>query len=201
MNRNVTATILIVLAIGIYFTITAGILSDAGKVQTVNNEYASAIVTANRMLELQDQVENTYKNLPATDKDRLSKMVPTSVDNIRLIIDLNNVASKHGFTLQNIQAQADQQGGAPGLSNPPTVITAPPGVGGAAGLATISVPTLDTVAVSFEVTAPYLQFVSFMQDLEANLRIMDMTHLSMKSSDNGVYQFSVGLKTYWLRQH
>jgi hypothetical protein len=54
--------------------------------------------------------------------------------------------------------------------------------------------------VSFNVTAPYQQFISFMQDLEASLRVMDLTHLTVSANDTGTYDFGVQLTTYWLRQ-
>ena len=196
MNRNITAAILIVLAIGIYFTVTESILADAGKVQQVNAQYVDAINTANRLLALRDQVVSDYNALLPADKERLSKMVPSSVDNIRLIIDLNNVAAKHGMSLQNIKAIAPSVS-ATGQTTPLIA----PGTSQSGGMAAISIPTLDSVTISFSVTAPYLQFVSFMQDLEANLRIMDVTHLSMTASETGIYTFQVEMKTYWLRQH
>ncbi len=43
------------------------------------------------------------------------------------------------------------------------------------------------------------QFISLLQDLEANLRVMDVTHLSLTANDSGTYDWSVELKTYWLR--
>lgn len=202
MNRNITATVLIILAIGIYFTVTSSILSDAGKVQTVNAQYISAINTAKQTIQLQNKVVNDYNSLSAADKDRLSKMVPSSVDNIRLIIDLNNVASQHNLSLQNITATAADQPGAgvqPAQAAPaPFVAPLPNQAQG--NVPTITAPTLDTVAITFSVTAPYLGFTSFLKDLEADLRIMDVTHLSMTATDNGVYTFQVGLQTYWLRQ-
>ena len=207
MNRNVTATILVVLAIGIYFTVTEAVLADAGKVQAVNLQYLSAIDNANKLIAVRDQVTAAYNNISQSDRDRLAKMIPNSVDNIRLVIDLNSVALNHGFSLQGITAEASSNSGPNGQSQSGATNSSAGsahsinGASPSGGLpVSIDVPTLDTVDVSFSVTAPYLQFISFMQDLEANLRIMDITHLTMTSSDTGVYTFQVGLKTYWLRQ-
>ncbi|MDE2041122.1 MAG: hypothetical protein KGI59_01910 [Patescibacteria group bacterium] len=204
MNRNIIATILIVLAVGTYFTVTENVLAQASAVKTVNDQYLSAIDSAQKLVAVRDQVLNDYKNLSQNDRDRLTKMVPNTVDNIRLIIDLENIAASHGFALNGITAQTTDTSNtpAPGTTAPTT--GAPPVVGAAAATGavgpTIVAPILDTVTVSFTVNAPYLQFISFMQDLEANLRIMDMTHLSMTAASNGVYTFQVTLRTYWLRE-
>ena len=190
MNRNITATILIVLAAGIYFTVTQSAWDAAKQVKLVNDQYISAIANAQQLISVRDKVLNDYNNVSQADRDRLDKMLPSTVDNIRLIIDLNNVAVQHGISLKNVRAAAAP---APSASAPAAPVQA-------ASASGISAPTLDTVNISFAVTAPYQQFISFMQDIEANLRIMDINHLSVSVGDNGMYSFQVDMTTYWLRQ-
>jgi Tfp pilus assembly protein PilO len=195
MNRNITATILIVLAIGIYFTVTQGIIAEAGSVKAVNDQYISAIANAQKLISVRDQVLKDYNSISQDDRDRLDKIVPNTVDNIRLIIDLNSVALRHGFSLKNIKATASSAQG----RNPSATSQSAAASASQSGTV-IATPTLDTVAISFSVTAPYLQFISLLQDLEANLRIMDLTNLTVTANDTGTYDFNVELKTYWLRQ-
>lgn len=204
MNKNVTATVLIIIAVGIYFTITDGILTEAKAVLAVNNQYSSAIQSAVQLIKVRDQVRDSFNNIAAEDHARLDKMVPKTVDNIRLIIDLNNVALKHGFSLKSIKATTGSAGQkAPAqtvvAANSVTPLTGTGAGGGAPAIPIITAPTLDTVSVSFSLDAPYQQFISFMQDLEANLRITDVTQLSVTSSSDGIYGWSVTLQTYWLR--
>ena len=205
MNRNVTATILIALAVGIYATFTRGVWNDVTSIQAVNSQYSSALNSAEKLIAVRDQVLKSYNNISANDRDRVDQMIPNTVDNIRLIIDLNSVALRHGFSLKGITATNGTGSSASpqaSPSNPSSPGGAPySGIGSAAASPlSISVPTLDTVNVSFSVTAPYQQFISFMQDLEASLRVMDMTHLSVSANDTGTYDFTVQLTTYWLRQ-
>jgi hypothetical protein len=190
MNRNVTAVILIVLAIGIYFTFTKAKLAEVRAVQAVNSEYLTAIKNADKLIEVRDKVLQDYNNLAAEDRERLIKMIPNTVDNIRLIIDLNSVALRHGFSLRNIKASASS------ATNNTVVSSARRSADGS-----IPTPVLDTVTVSFSVTAPYQRFIDLLRDLEANLRIMDVTHLTVSAGEtSGTYDFGVELKTYWLRQ-
>ena len=185
MNRNITATILIVLAAALYFTYTSGVWNNVVTIKAVNDQYTGAISSAEQLISVRDKVLKDYNNISADDRDNLDKMIPNTVDNIRLIIDLNSVALQHGFSLKNITASAkDSSTNSPSNNQP----------------FNIAIPTLDTVAVSFSVSAPYLQFISFMQDLEASLRIMDITHLTVTANDTGTYDFSVQMNTYWLRQ-
>ena len=189
MNRTITAIVLIVLAVGIYITFTQGEITAGNNVQAVNSQYQTAINNAEQLVQKREQVLQAYNNISANDRDRLAKMLPDSVDNIRLMIDLNNVALQHGFSLQGIKAEVPSD-----ASNPSSPAS------GSSGGSNIASSTLSTVQVSFSVTAPYEQFISFLQDLEANLRIMDLTQLSMTANDTGTYTFNVQLTTYWLKQ-
>lgn len=186
MNRNLYATILIIMAIGLYFTVTKGVLAEADIVRASNDEYIAAIKNAKNLIEVRNKVLADYNKLAPEDREKLDKFVPKSVDNIRLIIDLNNIALRYGFALKGIQASVSSKNSndnIPQSTNPNTVST----------------PVLDTVTVSFGVTAPYQQFISFLQDLEASLRILDISSLSVTANDTGVYDWKVELKTYWLR--
>jgi Tfp pilus assembly protein PilO len=191
MNRNITATILIVLAAGIYFTVTQSAWTSAKQVKMVNDQYISAIANAQQLIKVRDKVLNDYNNVSQGDRDRLAKMLPSTVDNIRLIIDLNNVAIQHGISLKNVRAAAASSQSASAASAAASQ---------AASASVIGSPALDTVDVTFTVTAPYQQFISFMQDLESDLRIMDIKHLTVSVGDNGMYSFQVNMTTYWLRQ-
>jgi Tfp pilus assembly protein PilO len=197
MNRNVIATILLVLAVGIYATYTRGVLSDAAVQKAANDQYVSALNNAAQLVSKRDQVLKSYNDISAEDRDRIDKMIPNTADNIRLIIDLNNVALQHNLSLNNVTAE--NASGSGNSSASPSVPTPSNPLSPSSGFSIVA-PTLDKVTVSFSVSAPYQQFISLMQDLEASLRIMDLTHVSLSANDTGTYDFSVQLTTYWLRQ-
>ncbi len=185
MNRSLTATVLIIVAIGLYFTITKGVLAEANVIRDSNKEYITAIKNAKDLISLRDRVLADYNKLTPEDRENLDKIVPQNVDNIRLVIDLNSVALRHGFTLKGINASASGNTSSQGAQSPMDQ----------------GVPShqLDIVTVSFGVSAPYQQFISFLQDLESSLRILDVSGLSVTSNENGVYDWKVELKTYWLK--
>jgi Tfp pilus assembly protein PilO len=198
MNKNITAILLIILAVGIYFTVTTKILDSAGEVSKQNDRYLAALESAKQLISIRDKVTNDYNNISQDDRDKLDKMIPSSVDNIRLIIDLNNVAVQNGFILKNIKVTVPSatQNAAPKPSSPSSPILPPT----ADTSSTILIPSLDTVNISFDVSASYQQFIGLLQALESNLRLMDLTHLSVTANDSGMYEYHVDLRTYWLRQ-
>lgn len=206
MNRNIIATILIILAAGVYLSFTRGKIDEVNAVRGVNEQYSQAIQNADNLIKVRDQVLRDYNSLSIEDRDRLDKMVPNTTDNIRLIIDLNSVARRHGVSLKNIKAVAttkedtSQSGVNVSSPAPANLSTLSRDTNSIASTGNIPTPTLDIVNISFSVSASYQQFIGFMRDIEASLRIMDLNHLTVAASDTGTYDFGVQLSTYWLRQ-
>ena len=184
MNKNIIATILIVLAVGVYLTFTRAKIDEVNAVREINGQYSQAIRNADNLIKVRDQVLKDYNSLSAEDRGRLDKMVPNTTDNIRLVIDLNSIARLRGVVLKGVKASTAASGKTDSAQK----------------IDIIPTPTLDTVNISFSVSAPYQQFIEFMRDIESNLRIMDLNHLTVAVSDTGTYDFGVRLSTYWLRQ-
>ena len=199
MNRNITATILIVAAIGIYFTVTKPIMSDAQAVSAQNAKISDALASANQIITTRESITQQYNSISTDNRAKLDRMIPSAVDNIRLVIDLNNIALQNHFSLDGIKASVPSSGQTPGASGSAPAPQAPPAMAGTSGQS-ISQPVLDKVNVTFSATTGYDQFINFMKDIESDLRIMDLTHLSVTANADGTYTFDVAYQTYWLRQ-
>ncbi|MDQ5893437.1 MAG: hypothetical protein QG640_449 [Patescibacteria group bacterium] len=186
MNKNVTPIILIILALGIYFTFTRTKLDDLKSIKEVNLQYQQALNNSERLVKLRDSVLKTYNDISPDDRERLEKMLPDNVDNVRLIIDANGVAARHGLAIKNVKTSA---------TNANTTTPTPNGRGMA------NIPnSYDTVTLSFNVNTNYQTFIDFLKDLEASLRIMDISRITLSVSDTGIYDYGVEIKTYWLKQ-
>lgn len=192
MNKNITPIILVVLAIGVYFTFTKGKLDELKSIKAVNTGYQQALDNSEKLIKVRDNVLKTYNNISENDRERLEKMLPDNVDNVRLIIDANGVGARHGLTLKNIKTSASSANAtnAQGAATP-----------GSARSNVVNVAnTYDTVTLSFNVSTNYQTFIDLMRDLEASLRIMDISKITLTANDTGTYEYSVELKTYWLKQ-
>ena len=187
MNKNITPIILVVLAIGVYFTFTKGKIDEVNAVRAVNASYEQALNNSEKLVTVRDGVLKTYNNISQDDKVRLDKMLPNNIDNVRLIIDVNGVASRHGLIMKNVKTSMPSQtiGSNATTQNKPAV----------AGSTNLS-----SVTLSFSVSTNYQTFLDFIKDLEASLRIMDISKITLSANDNGSYDYGVELKTYWLKQ-
>ncbi len=108
---------------------------------------------------------------------RLEKMVPSNIDNIRLIIEIGKIAQGKGLTIRNVTVGSARSSDSIGQDN----------------------SLYGTLPLTFSVNASYNNFLSFLSDLENNLRIIDVSNITFNSSENGQYDFNVSLNTYWLK--
>ncbi len=192
MNKNVTALILAVLAVGIYFTFTSDKIAELKSIQAVNNEYQVALNNSADLVRIRDEVLRSFNEISEADRARLNKIVPDTVDNVRLIIDVkDDIAVKHNLFLKNIKTTSPEA---------PATREVPGAVPGAGTVTTQQGDKFGVATLSFSVTASYEKFMAFLRDLESSLRIMDISKLTISPNDKGTYEFNVELKTYWLKQ-
>lgn len=109
---------------------------------------------------------------------RLSMLLPSSVDNVRLILDLNALAAKSGVSLSNI-----------GVETPPAVTASN----------SSSQEPLGSVDITLSVDGSFSAFQTFLAGIERSQRLLDVQDVAVKGSDTGVYTYQMTIRLYWLR--
>ena len=178
-------TLGLVIAAGVLFFLYTKPTYDSLQTRKSDIEtYNLALEKAGELQQLKQELLARYQSFSPADIDRLHKLLPDHVDNVRLVLDLDNLASKHGLALQNIAVSAVSRAAQ-----------------GQEAIIGASLATYDSVTMSFETTGPYDRFVGLLTDLEHSLRIVDVEQLGLDAADKtGTnYRFNVSLRTYWLK--
>jgi Tfp pilus assembly protein PilO len=175
---------LLILAIGLFAAWTNPTYQATKVLQAQANAYDDALGKSNELRALRDQLLSKRNTFSADDIQKLQEILPDNVDNIRLIIDINNIAARHGLSLKNV-ALGDVAKGAQTQNNL-TVGAATNPVG--------------SVTLGFTVTASYDGFLSFLQDLEHSLRVVDVQKLGFTVNDTKPDEtdYNLTIRTYWL---
>lgn len=161
-------------------------------------KYESALEKTREIEEVRNGLLTKYNSVTDADRQKLTRMLPSNIDSIRLIIDVNNVASAYGMSLRDV-----------GISDAP--------VSAARKDNTVSViqsAGYSYVTLTFSVTGTYDNLILFLSDLERSLRVNDVTSLSVDSAGDDTktaqggktkivketpkYKMKVSLKTYFL---
>ncbi|MFA6430547.1 MAG: type 4a pilus biogenesis protein PilO [Candidatus Paceibacterota bacterium] len=150
-------------------------------IKQLQDEYAKYQDTSNNSTKVvQNRETLTAKNnkILETDKAKLLKMLPDNIDNVKLILEITDIAAKRNLSLKGISISGSTKTSETiGPDNTP----------------------YGTLNLKFSVNTTYDTFLNLLNDLESNLRLVDITDVGFASSETDFYDFSVSLNTYWLK--
>lgn len=186
--KNVIALLLTLSAGGLFYTYVSPTYEEIKSLRIEKAEYDEALNNSQKVQDARDELLVKYNSFPPNDLKRLEKLLPNYVDNIRLIIEIDSVASRYNMILKNVQISAPAV--SVGISDQ--------------GLPAETLP-YGTTEFSFEVSGPYEAYRSFVKDLEYSLRIIDIAGIvfSANKEEKDVfnkYDFKTSMRTYWLKQ-
>lgn len=195
MNKGVAPILLLILAVGIYFTFTKSKVDEIKSIKTVNAGYEQALENVEKLIKVRDGVLKTYNSIDEVDRRRLDKIVPNNIDNVRLIIDVKSIGEQHGLTLRNVKTSAKSV-----ATESNKTITNDNGMTSEVSGYGSDQSKYETVTLSFEVAASYKSFTELLKSIESSLRVLDISKISITANETNTYDYKVELKTYWLKQ-
>ncbi len=197
--KNIISLILIGAAVWIFWGYSNPIYKETKGLREIRVDYKSKLAQANEFRQKYEELVAKYQSFPAADIARLSRLVPETVDTVRLVMDVNNIAVKQGLLIKNIKiSELAKQNSSVPTALPPAASLTPEvaRIGGAD-------QGFNSVELNFSVTGSYERFVAFLQDLEKSLRILDVTTIKFATASDSAkgdnYDFSLSLKAYWLK--
>lgn len=183
MARSVFAILLIIASILGFVLFVSPQYQDITKLRTEEAQLKNVLANSRTLQEKRDQLLNRYNGFSAQEVARLEKMVPNNADNVKLILELQTLASRYGLELQTAALSDEEE---QNQRSQVQVVNRDYG----------------TIGLDLVIRGSYEGFVSFLEDIEKSLRIIDVHSLSFRPDTNTptIYQFNVGLRTYWLKQ-
>ncbi len=179
--KSSTAFILILISIGLLYTFILPQYDKVNSLRESQTQYESILENVSALEAKRDELLVKYQNMPKQRVDELTKVLPDNVDTVNLAMNLDTIGSKYGISIKSIQsAKADQ-------NNSSTIIQGVP-----------SSP-YGSASFNFNFVSTYSNFRKFMQDIEHSLRVTDIQAVSFNSTSNGLYEYDVTIKTYWLK--
>ncbi len=182
MMSRLLPVALALIAIGLFF----GYINPtySGHVAELRNEiksYDAALVAAKKFVAEETKLKLQRSSISDEDLARIEAFLPDGVDNVRLILDLNSLASRSGVVLSNFDTSA----------------TAVPNEGDKLSLT--SQGPVESLDLSVSATGNYSSFKSFLKGAELSLRPLDLIDLTIDDSNTGVYSYTMTFRIYWLR--
>ncbi len=199
--RTFLPIFMILVAVAGFFIFTDKHYQNVQALRAQASSYDTALGNAKALQAKRDELVGQYNAFPQTNIDKLNKLLPNNVDNIRLIIEIDAIARKYGMQLKNVKYDDTQKKDATQTFSAPS----------ATDLAAQN-KDYGTMSLGFSTQGTYDNFLSFVGDLEKSLRIVDIDSVGFTSvsptqstsgsatgiSTNG-YQYDFTINTYWLK--
>jgi len=188
MSDRVLPLVALLVAVGIFFVYVNPTWS--GPIAATKEEIAlndQALKAADQFAAQQNALAAARNAIDPANLARLSTLLPDSVDNVVLILDLNALAARSGFSLANIDVISNTAGGAG--------VSAPQGQ----GLPAAGTNPVGSIDLSLSAVGTYAAMQAFLTGVERSARLLDVRDIVVRGSDTGVYNYQMVLRLYWLR--
>jgi Tfp pilus assembly protein PilO len=191
----------IIVSVILFFIVVDPLYKDMSKLKGDVVIYNTALDNSKDLQEARDVLVDTYKNIKLIDKERLEHFLPNTVNNIKFILEIEQIANLHGMPIRNIKFEPEKLKD-PKVSTSTTVVT---------GINALDPRPFGVFPIEFSTEGSYDKFVLFMQDVEHNLRLVDVKSVSFSvptpgSKDNSgalldpnIYTYTLKVETYWLK--
>ncbi len=189
---------LIGVSIAMLFFVTSSLYKGVEELQTKQSVYDEALNNSKALENERDKLTAKYSTISTENLSRIKKFLPDSVDNIRLILEIEKLALPYGMALKDVQYSVAKSDTAP--------------VGGAvsnsvSGRDPSNNRGYGSWELEFAITGTYNNFLNFTKNLENNLRMVDIDTIqftagagaSLNSASPEVYRFAYKIRTYWLK--
>lgn len=193
MIKFVIPAILIGISAALFFGFADPIYNEISGLKTQSAAYNQALSNSKQLEMERDRLTAKYNAIDQQNIQKLEKLLPDSVDNIRLILEIEKIAALYGMSIKDVKYNSKEENNA--------------SVGQRSGGGNVSAGPYGIWNLQFSTNGTYDNFVRFLEGLEKNLRIVDVSSINftaqdvpgLNSSIQRVYKYDITLKTYWLK--
>jgi Tfp pilus assembly protein PilO len=177
----ITPILMLIISISLFFGFIDPQYKKVAEANRIEKQYNEALNRSKELQQIRESLLSEYNSFKRTDIDRVEKLLPDNIDNVRLVIEIDNMAKKHGLTVRNLNLREEIE--------PVTKIR------------TLAVENRDysSVTLEFSVAASYENLKRLIADLESSLRLVDITSISFRTTGGDFDEYRIMIRTYWLR--
>ncbi len=186
MIRTITPILSILIAILIFFFYTKPEFAEVKRIRNEADRYQSAIETAElRNKELEAKLAEK-RGHPAVDIERLNILVPSKIDEVKILADLSELARKHNMLFGNVSVMNNEMKPKSSVSD---------------GAQSGDYKDLVATDLQFGLIGTYEQFKDFLADIESSLALHEVTNISFQATEGVLEQYGMTVRIYALPSH
>ncbi len=183
--KNIFSFVVIIISIATFVLVVQPQYNEIQEMQKRDTELEDVLDNARKLQSLRDSLIDKYNSISSRDITRLEKLIPESADNVKLILDFERIADRNNLEIEAASAVKDDEGDEQTQSFD------------------IESNDYGTITLDFTINGGYQEFISFLKDIEKNLRITDIRSLTIgpPAGNTSDYTFDISIDTYWLKDN
>jgi len=182
MGRFIFSLITILISVAVFVVIVIPRFNGIKELRNEQAELVSAVSSGADLRVRRDELTRQYNAVSQNSLAKLKSLLPDSIDNVKLILELDALARTYGLPIQNVRVREVED---TTVTQQSTVVTD---------------SRYGTTRLELTLEGRYDRFRSFLEDMEKSLRLIDVESVTFTApEDETVYTYIITLRTYWLR--
>jgi Tfp pilus assembly protein PilO len=190
MSKVLTPILFTIVAIGLFFSYLKPAYSELQASKERLTRIDEAIEESNTLLANYTELKNKVSAISEQDQKNLAKILPDAVDVVRLILDLDSLATKYGLTILSFEIPDIESELATKAKKKANT--------------TVEESPVMKAVLTIECEGAYANFKKLLVDVERSMSLMDVVELEVAVSDGTQTDeeavYTLGLQTYWLKE-
>lgn len=198
--KLISPILFIAISLVLFFVVVDPLYKEIKQIKTDVSTYSTALNNSTELQKTRDSLIDVYKGVKAEDRERLAHLLPSTIGNIELILEIEKIASLYGMPIEDIKFEAkslEDKSETEGQVDNIIVAENDPNSNLPYGI----------FPMEFIIEGRYDTFLEFLKDLEHNLRLVDVKSISFvvpssasgASVDSSIYKYTLKVETYWLK--
>ncbi len=198
--KLISSILSLVIAGVLFFVVIDPYYQEITKIKEEVGLYNKTLNNSSSLQIARDALLSEYKEIKKEDKAKLEHLLPSSIDNIELILEIEKIANSYGIPIKDTRFDAKSLD-----TNSKNKV---------ANVIAGGVPSNNLsyglFPMEFSLESKYETFISFLHDIERNLRIIDVKSINFNSSSSAsstadksinseIYNYTLRVQTYWLK--
>lgn len=151
-----------------------------GEIKTLREKQQTLNSALSNFMKFQEQEREILDKYNATSKDdlaRIDEFLPSMANATDLVVEIESMTRSSGLTLKDVDVKKPEEGQKSAFEEKKA--------------------TVGSVPISMKVSGSYKSFVSFLGNLEKNLRLIEIERITFLAGDSDSYEYNVAAVTYW----
>lgn len=175
--RSITSILLFLGGIALIFWTAKPLWQEISSLQQERNVVSGTLSDLKNLENVRDDLLSKYNSIAKSDLEKLNQILPQSSDTGGALVSLERIAQDRGIRLKKVEFKTD-------VDNKVKVIQSPNSM-------------FNTLDLSFIISSSYDLFKSFLDAIERNSRIIDITNISFSVGQTNLFEFIVQADVYY----